>query len=256
MIDWSLGEYEHTAAELEPVAAHVVSLAEPHRGQRVLDLATGTGNAALLAARTGAAVTGIDVAPRLVDVACRRAAEAGLEASFLAGDVEALPFDDDAFDVALSVFGVIFADDARRAFAEFVRVLAPGGRGFITVWVPAGPIDAMVSVFARAVAQATGSTPKRFPWHEPSAVRELAASHDAEIRFHDGELRITAPSPEAYLAATEQAHPMSVASRPLLERTDSSEAVREQALAALRDGNEDPNAFLVTSPYRVVEIRR
>jgi ubiquinone/menaquinone biosynthesis C-methylase UbiE len=91
MIDWGIGRYEHTAAELEPVAEHVVALAGLRPGERVVDLATGTGNAALLAARAGAVVTGLDAAPPLIDVARERAGQEGVQASFVVGDVGALP---------------------------------------------------------------------------------------------------------------------------------------------------------------------
>lgn len=256
MIDWGSGRYEQTAAELEPVAEHVVLLAGLRPSERVVDLATGTGNAALLAARSGALVTGLDAAPRLIDVARERAEREGVEASFLVGDIGALPFDDGAFDVALSVFGLIFAGDASRAFAEMIRVLGADGRALLSVWVPAGPIDAMVGAFGRAMAVATGSTPNRFPWHDPDAVGELAARHNTGVRVHDGVLSITAESAEAYFAASEQLHPMSVAGRPILERAGRYSQVREQALAILREGNEDPAAFRVSSPYRVIEVRR
>jgi SAM-dependent methyltransferase len=255
MIDWGQGHYEQTAVELEPVAERVVSLAGCQSGERVVDLATGTGNAALLAARGGAVVTGLDSASRLIDVARARAAEARLEAAFVVGDLQALPFEDSSFDAALSVFGLIFAGDADRAFAELTRVLRSGGRAFVSVWLPVGPIDAMVGVFARAIAAAVGSSPSRFAWHDARAVGELAARHGAQLQFHDGELKIVAESPDAYFAAN-QGHPMSVAGRPLLERAGTAEATRERALKVLQEGNEDPSAFRVTSPYRVIEIRR
>ncbi len=249
-----VGQYEQTAVELKPVAEHVVSLAQLQPGERVLDLAIGTGNAAIFAARSGAVPTGLDAAARLIDVARARAASEGLDASFLVGDVQALPFDDHAFEVALSVFGVIFANDANRALGEMIRVLAPGGRALLSVWVPTGPIDAMVGTFGRAIATATGVTPTRFAWHDTEAVRELATRHNAHVSFHDGELRVTASSPEAYLVANEQLHPMSLTGRPLLEQAGSYSQVREQALHILRQGNEDPQAFRVTSPYRVIEV--
>jgi SAM-dependent methyltransferase len=256
MIDWGIGQYEHVAAELEPAAREVVALAELEDGERVLDLATGTGNAALLAARGGAVVTGLDAAARLIDVARRRAADEGLDVAFVVGDVQALPFEDGEFDVVLSVFGMIFAPDAERATAETMRVLRRGGRAVISAWIPEGPIDAMAGAFGRAIADATGSRPARFAWHDVDAVAALADRHGADVRFHDRELRIVAESPEAYFEANERRHPMSVAGRAVLERAGTAEAVRERALAILRAGNEDPSAFRVTSPYRVIELQR
>jgi hypothetical protein len=113
----------------------------------------------------------------------------------------------------------------------------------------------MVGVFGRALADATGRTPQRFAWHDVVAVRELAASTGARVLLHEGELAITAGSPEAYFEANERQHPMSVAGRPVLERAGTYAEVRERAVAALREGNEDPQAFRVSSPYRVIEIR-
>ena len=205
MIDWDVGHYEQMAVELEPVAEHMVSLARVQRGERVLDLATGTGNAALLAAGAGARVTGLDTARRLIDVARGRAVTEGVEASFVVGDMQALPFDDGSFDLALSVFGLIFAADASRAFDEMIRVLRPAGRALFSAWVPAGPIDAIVATFGRAVAAATGHRPRRFAWHDADAVGALAARHRALVQIHEGRLCITAASPEAYLEASEQA---------------------------------------------------
>ena len=256
MIDWDIGHYEQMAVELEPVAEHVVSLAHVQRGERVVDLATGTGNAALLAAGAGALVTGLDTARRLIDVARGRAVTEGVEASFVVGDMQALPFDDGSFDVALSVFGLIFAADASRAFDEMIRVLRPAGRALFSVWVPAGPIDAMVATFGRALAAATGHRPHRFAWHDADAVGGLAARHRAHVQIHEGQLCITAASPEAYLEANEQQHPVSVAGRPVLERAGTYSQVRDEALRILRQGNEDPQAFRVSSPYRVIEVHR
>jgi len=126
MLDWGIGKYEAAALELEPAARHVVRAANLAPGEHVLDVACGTGNAALLAARAGAVVTGLDGAERLIEVARSRAAAEGLEASFVVGDAQELKFDDGSFDVALSVFGVIFAFDAEKAFSvPGVRVADP-----------------------------------------------------------------------------------------------------------------------------------
>ena len=104
-----------------------------------MDLATGTGNAALLAAHTGAVVTGLDAAPRLIDVARERAAGEGVQATFVVGDIGALSFEDGSFDVVLSVFGLIFAANPSRAFAEMIRVLKAGGRALLSAPAPTAP---------------------------------------------------------------------------------------------------------------------
>ncbi|MCW3041837.1 MAG: class SAM-dependent methyltransferase, partial [Solirubrobacterales bacterium] len=124
MIDWSIGSYERTAAELDAVSEQVVEAAAVGPGDRVLDIACGTGNAALKAAARGADVLGVDLAARLVRVAAERARAAGItSARFVTGDAQDLPVPDASVDVALSVFGLIFAPDQARAAAEVVRVL-------------------------------------------------------------------------------------------------------------------------------------
>src|SRR5919197_1192214 len=254
MLDWGIGEYERTADELEPVARHVVELAALSPGERVLALACGTGHAALLAARGGAVVTGLDAPPRLIEGARGRAADAGLEASFVVGDAQALPFGDGAFDAVLSVFGVIFATDAERAIAEIVRVLDPGGRALLAAWVPEGPIHEMVGVLARGVAAAGGPQRPQFAWSDPDAVGAVAARHGATVEAHDARLVIEGQSPEAYFADGEEHHPMSIAMRPLLERAGTYPSLREEAIAALRAGNEAPGGFRIASPYRVMRL--
>ena len=154
MPDWGIGRYERFAPDLEPAAEHVVELAELHPGECVLDLGCGTGNAALLAARAGAAVTGIDPASRLLEIARERLAADGLDGSFVVGDAQALPFRDGEFDAVLSVFGVIFAVDAERALSEAIRVLKPTGRMLISVWLPGGGVDPMTEVLVKAIGAA------------------------------------------------------------------------------------------------------
>jgi ubiquinone/menaquinone biosynthesis C-methylase UbiE len=254
MFDWGAGEYERTAAELEPGSRHVVDLAEPTPGERVLDVACGTGNAALLAAAAGAEVTGLDAAARLIEVARARSVAAGLDATFVAGDAMELPFADDAFDAVLSVFGIIFVPDAERALGEVFRVLRPGGRALIAAWVPRGAIHEMVTALARGVSSAGGPERPRFAWYDPAAYEPIAARHGATVDAEEASVAVTGASPEAYFADGEEHHPMSVAMRGLLERSGRYPELREEAVAALRAGNEDPDGFRVTSPYRVIRL--
>ena len=222
-----------------------------------MDIACGTGNAALLAAEAGASVVGLDQASRLIELARERAAAEGLEVSFVVGDAEQIDFPEESFDVAFSVFGVIFAPNPERAFAEIIRVLRPGGRAFLTVWLPGGTVDAMVDIVMRAVSAATGfSGPPGLAWHDADAVRDLAARHGATVAFHEGEISFVADSPEDYLAINETNHPMAVEVRPILEAAGTGEAVHDDVLAVLKAGNEDPSAFRVTSRYRVLEVTR
>jgi ubiquinone/menaquinone biosynthesis C-methylase UbiE len=139
-VDWGLGKYEHTAAQLLPAARVVVERAAPVEGELVVDVGCGTGNAALLAAGRGARVLGVDPASRLLEVAREQAAAQGLEVTFAAGEAGSLPVEDGAVDVVLSVFGVIFASDVSAAAAEIARVSAPAGRILLSAWVPEGAI--------------------------------------------------------------------------------------------------------------------
>lgn len=255
MIDWGIGHYEQTAAELEPVAEHVIAAAQVEPGARVLDVACGTGNAALLAAQAGAIAIGIDSAERLIEVARERArADGAASAEFVVGDAQELPFDRASFDIVVSVFGIIFAPDADVAVAEALRVLRPQGRAVITAWVPAGPIDEAIGTIGRAVASVTGVTRNRFAWHDREALRELAARHGAIAESENAELEITAPSLEAF-AERQSGHPMQIAARAALEPAGVYDEVDARVKTILRERNEDPDAFRVHSPYRIIRLR-
>jgi SAM-dependent methyltransferase len=254
VIDWDAGRYETTAQELQPAAAEVIALAGVRPGERLLDLACGTGNAALLAARAGARVTGVDGAARLVDLARSRCQGEGFVADFVVADMHDLPLPSAAFDVVVSVFGLIFADDPPRALGELLRVLAPGGRAYVSAWLPGGTIGVAVRAMARAVAEATGRTRNAFPWHDRDALQELGAG--AAVTMHERTLAITADSPEAYFRDHMGTHPASVAMRPVLERAGTYESALAEAQEIVRAANEAPDAFLISSRYVVAEIRR
>src|SRR5271157_2435319 len=127
-MDWGIGEYEHIALQLLPAARVVIGHAAPRTGEHVVDVGCGTGNAALLAAECGARVTGIDPAQRLLDVAAAQAAARGVSAGFISADAGRIPLPDSGADAVVSVFGVIFADDASLAVAEMARIAAADGR--------------------------------------------------------------------------------------------------------------------------------
>jgi SAM-dependent methyltransferase len=256
MSDWGVGDYELTAAELEPVAPIAVQAARITAGERVLDVGCGTGNAALAAAAAGALVTGVDPAARLVAVAAERAAAAGhRDARFVVGDAEELPFEGAQFDAALSVFALIFAADPGRAADELLRVLAPGGRAVLTTWVPSGAVHESIGLMAVAAARAAGQTPQpRFAWGEERALRELFEPRGARLEVAARELAFTAASVDAYLVALEDHHPLALPMRAVLEDAGRYDEVRRQAAEILAAANEDPAAFRVTSRYLLVRV--
>lgn len=257
MVDWGAGTYETAAAELAPVAEVVVARSRVGASDDVVDVACGTGNAALLAAARGAHVTGVDGAPRLLGVARDRAAAHGVEIDLREGDLAALPVADGSADVVLSVFGVIFARDPAAALGEIARILRPDGRAFISAWVPAGPIDAMLTAVGRILARVAPERPRqRFAWFDPDALAPVARDAGLTVAATErAELPIRAASPEAYIEAGSE-HPMALAMRPALDQGGAAEEAREAMLRILQDANEDPSSFLVHSPYVIHELHR
>ena len=141
-------------------------------GQRVLDVATGSGNAALSAARRNCDAVGIDYVPDLIERARRRAAAEGLPAQFDLGDCEQLPFPDESFDRVISVFGSIFAPDQETAARELVRVCRPGGRIGMANWTPDGFWGRTFGLVAKYMPPPAGVRPPP-EWGTEKRLKEL-----------------------------------------------------------------------------------
>jgi SAM-dependent methyltransferase len=257
-IDWSLGRYERTAAQLRPAARVVVDHAAPETRERVADVGCGTGNAALLAAATGARVIGIDPALRLLRVARERAAESQLDATFVAGEAANLPLAGASIDLVLSVFGVIFAPDVIAAAAELARVTAPGGRIVLSAWIPRGAVHDAACMTRDAMTEATGAPtgPPPFAWHDREALADLFGPHGFEVSVQQQRISFTAPSPLEYLARDYSSHPLAVAGRDILEPRGKLEALHARTLETLEAANEDRASFRVTSDYVIATARR
>jgi SAM-dependent methyltransferase len=153
---WSTGDYAVIAARIALVAERLAEAADLRAGSRVLDVATGSGNAAIAAARSGSEVIGVDYVPALLERARRRADAEGLEVTFLDGDAESLPFPDASFDAVLSVFGAMFAPDQERTAAELLRVTRPGGTVALANWTPDGFIGGLFRTVGRHVPPPAG----------------------------------------------------------------------------------------------------
>jgi SAM-dependent methyltransferase len=254
--DWSLGRYEPTADQLAPAAALAVERAAPAPGEAVLDVGCGTGNAALLAAATGANVTGVDPAPRLLGIARDRAAAKGYEIAFLEGAAEALPVPDASFDVLLSVFGVIFAPDPHRAAAELIRVTANPGRIVLTAWLPNGAMSQVANVSRTAVFRALGQQPPpAFAWHDRETLINLFGPHGYSVELEQATLVHGGASVDDYIRDVVDVHPLAVAGHALLEANGDAQRLRGETRAILAEANEDPERFALTSRYAIVTAR-
>jgi SAM-dependent methyltransferase len=256
-VDWGLGSYRRIATELLPAAASVIELAGVRAGERVLDVGCGTGNAALLAAELGAAVIGVDPTASLLELAVADARERRLEATFLPGDAADLPVADASIDVVVSVFGVIFAPDARAAAAELARVTAPAGRIVLTAWLPGGVFAEAIGMRRRAIAAAGGPVgPPPAAWHDREWVSGLLGPLGFVVACDERALEFVGGSAREFAEAELADHPLWVATRNLLEPRGAWSELRDRAIERFEAANEDPGGFRVTSRYAVVSARR
>ena len=257
--DWGAGHYERTAQVLLPAARVLVDAAAPRPTERVLDLGTGTGNAALLAAAAGAEVTAVDPSARLLSVARQTAEQRGLEMSCEIGDASALPAPDGHFDCVVSNFAIIFAPEPQAAVAEVARVLRVDGRVLFTAWLPGGAVGALASATREMVQTAVGAppSPPPFSWHQESAVADLFGLHSlaVDVVCHD-EIVFKARSPRAFLEAERENHPMAASAFQVFRRAGQAERAEQRLLEVLVEHNEDAEEFRSTSRYVVLRARR
>jgi SAM-dependent methyltransferase len=188
---WSVGSYERIAARFAPVQDELVERLRVQPGDRLLDLATGTGEVAIRAARAGADVTAIDIAEPMLEKARRRAEEAGVAVKFDLGDVEYLPYDDACFDALSSNFGLVFAPDHANVAAELARVTCSGGRIAFTAWKPNPKLGELYRRFTDEPIEGR----EAYEWGREDHV-EAMLGDDFELEFEDGTLWIEADSGE------------------------------------------------------------
>jgi SAM-dependent methyltransferase len=192
---WGLGPYQRITETIADVHERVVERLDPRPGRRWLDLACGTGAVAERAAAQGAEVTGVDLAPALIETAKERAAELGLEVDYQVGDCERLALPDASFDAVSSACGVMFAPDHAATARELARVTRPGGHIALANWTLAGGVGRMFAMMAPFQPAPPPSSP--FDWGDEERVGELLGEwFDLEIEEHTSTLRV--PSGEAY----------------------------------------------------------
>jgi SAM-dependent methyltransferase len=179
---WALGNYPAVAIEVIPeLGPELVAASGVRAGDRVLDVAAGSGNAAVPAALTGAHVVASDLTPELFEAGRTFAARHGVTVQWEEGDAEALPYDDGEFDVVLSCIGVMFAPHHQRAADELVRVCRPGGRIGLLSWTPTGFVgDMFRAMKPYAPAPPPGAQPAPL-WGDEEHVRGLLGDRVTDV---------------------------------------------------------------------------
>jgi SAM-dependent methyltransferase len=194
---WNEGDYDRLASYGSAAeASQLVRFAGVSPGDRVLDVGTGSGIAAIVAAGRGARVTGIDPTPALLDRARDNAGLAGVEALWQEGVAEGLPFPDESFDIVLSQYAHMFSAAPEQAASEMLRVLKPGGRIAFAAWTPDGLAPRLMGLTLGYLPALPGTPPPSpFLWGDPRGVRDYLGARVRDLRFEHASLMLPALSP-------------------------------------------------------------
>ncbi len=196
---WSAGDYAAVGVTLQIVGERLAETLDLRAGQRVLDVAAGNGNFSLAAARRGARVTSTDYVPSLLENGAERARAERLDLTFRTADAEALPFEDNTFDVVASTFGVMFTPDQARAAAELRRVCRPGGKIGMANWTADGFVGQLFKTIGRHVPPPAGvSSPN--VWGDRVRVAGLLACEPHELDASVRQFNFRYSSAEAWLS--------------------------------------------------------
>ncbi len=255
---WGAGQYTQMAEQLEAVSQELVQLTGVANGDDVLDLACGTGNAALLAATRGARAVGVDLEPALLQIASARSQRAGLDIEFVNADLESAPVPAGGFSVVLSAFGVMYASDHDAAAAALARACAPGGRIALAAWTPGSFMPAMGTALTPYLPPPPATPPPSL-WGAPDAVTELLGRHDIQVsstRARSLRLRFTNRRDAVEFLIRTAGH--LVTQRHRLEREQRWRQLKQdlEHLIATRDEGTSPTVKLACEYLLVIASRR
>jgi ubiquinone/menaquinone biosynthesis C-methylase UbiE len=253
---WSAGDYPKAMYLIAGIGPIAVDRAGVSADDVVLDVACGSGNATIPAAKTGAKVTGLDITPELIEAGRANAAEAGVEIDWVEGDAQDLPFDDASFDVVLSVFGCMFAPDHAKTAAELARVLRPGGRLVVAAWIPEGNFGRMFGTIASHMPPPPEGFQPPPLWGSEEHVRGLFEGTGLELDLEPTAVDFTAESPEAYLEEIERDLPPLVMAQRGLGPDGKWDALRADLLRLYREMNESDSAFAAPQEYLLIKGRK
>ncbi|MDI3306351.1 MAG: class I SAM-dependent methyltransferase [Acetobacteraceae bacterium] len=247
---WGSGgaDYDLISETIADSIEHVLNRLDIRPGERVLDLATGTGWTARRLAQKGAKVTGVDIGAGVIEAARRLAKQANLEIEFMVGDAEQLDFPAGSFDVITSTCGVMFASRPEAVAGELARVCRQGGRIGLTTWPPEGTIADMFKVMRPYMpAPPNPAPPSPFEWGREERVRELLGNA-FDLQFETGTTVLRLPSGEAVWKVFSQGYGPT---KTLLQATDRKEELRRDFIA-FHEAHRTPMGIAMPREYLVV----
>jgi ubiquinone/menaquinone biosynthesis C-methylase UbiE len=250
---WAAGDYQQIAELIWDVGAVAVDRAAIRPREDVLDVACGTGNAAIRAALAGGRVIGVDLTPELLDRGSRVARMYGVDLELREGDAEELPFADASFDVVLSTFGAMFAPDHGRTAAEIVRVLRPGGRFVLCNWTPEGTVGDFFRTLGAYLPPLPDGAAPPVAWGDEDHVTRLFDQLGARLTFGRDEVVFRFDSADSAVALYERVFGPVVTARMLAE-TDGRAADLRHDMVAMYERHSEPSArgIEVRAEYLVV----
>jgi SAM-dependent methyltransferase len=251
---WARGNYPALAEQLEPAARALVDACAISAGQEVLDVAAGTGNFAVHAAREGAAVVASDLSPQMVELGLGRTSAEGLSVEWLEADVEELPFEDGRFDCAASVFGAMFAPRPERAASELFRVTRPGGTVGMATWPADGFAGRLFEVAGRYLP-GPPEVPPAVLWGQEDTIHERLDAHASRIELSGGRLTTAFPSLDAAVEFYEQNAPNMATAREMLP-ADVYPRFREDFRDLLADSLTDGGSVELHNDYVLIVARK
>lgn len=254
---WASGDYPRIAELVTDVGEQVVAHAGISAGSDVLDVAAGSGNAAIPAARAGAHVIASDLTPELFVAGRRRAAEAGVAIEWVAADAEDLPFEDARFDHVLSSLGIQFAPRHEVVASELVRVCRPGGTIALGNWAADGYIGRFWAVIGPYMPKPPAYASPPPGWGRVDHVEELFADHPVELSFERATLHFEHESPEAFIDMFADLYGPLLQARNKLAADGRWDELRADLVALSAESNiATDGRFRTASDYVVIVARR
>jgi SAM-dependent methyltransferase len=252
---WAAGDYAAIAEAITEGAApkHLLERVGVDKRDRVLDVATGTGNVALRAAERGASVTGLDLVPELLETASVRARDLGLAVAWVVGDAEDLPFEDGSFDRVLSAFGVQFAPRHEVVAHELVRVCRPGGRIGLVSWTPEGQVGDLFRIMGRYLPAPPSYASPPSLWGSEEHVLTLFGDRVVDVEFERATTPLRFDSSEHYVSFMETYYGPTLKARERLTAEGRWEDCRREIVELMDRRNESTEGrLLVPAEYLVV----